>query len=76
MEFLLNLRQANKLIHKQKKIYPKTLYTYAQCAINFYDSTVEHGLIIKKFELLLKHFRKKTQAKRLVFMETYASKHV
>ena len=57
MEFLLNLRQANKLIHKQKKIYPKTLYTYAQCAINFYDSTVEHGLIIKKFELLLKHFR-------------------
>ena len=38
--------------------------------------TVEHGQKIKKFELLLKHFRKQTQAKRLVFMEKYASKHV
>ena len=39
-------------------------------------TTVEHRQKIKKFKLLLKHFGEQTQAKRLVFMEKYASKHV
>ena len=30
----------------------------------------------KKFKLLLQHFGEQTKAKRLVFMEKYASKHV
>ena len=36
--------------------------------------TVEDGQKKKKFKLFLQHFGEQTQAKRLVFMENYASK--